>query len=222
MTTPARHDPIAAPLHEVGVWNAANIVTMARLLLVPAFGILLAQHAGHDDSWRYWAAGVFTVASASDRLDGELARRRNLITDFGKIADPIADKALMGTALVILSALRALPWWVTAVVLVRELGITLLRFWVIRRGVIAASRGGKVKTLLQSIAIGLYVLPLDGWLGTARWCVMVIALVLTVVTGGDYVLRAVRLRRTRPVTVTAEPASGMPGVKAPGEPRQDR
>lgn len=210
MSMPARPDPMAAPPHQVGVWNAANIVTMVRLLLVPAFGVLLAQDAGHHAAWRYWAAGVFAFASATDRLDGELARRRNLITDFGKIADPIADKALMGTALVILSALHALPWWVTVVVLVRELGITLLRFWVIRRGVIAASRGGKAKTLMQSIAIGLYVLPLDGWLGTARWYVMVVAVLLTVVTGGDYVLRAARLRRAPQVTAAAVATTAVP------------
>ena len=107
---------------------------------------------------------VFAVASVTDRLDGDLARRRSLVTDFGKIADPIADKALTGAALIGLSALDELPWWVTVVILVRELGITLLRFWVIRHGVIPASRGGKLKTLLQTVAIGLYVLPLPaGW-----------------------------------------------------------
>ena len=124
-----------------------------------------------------------------------MARSRNLVTDFGKIADPIADKALNGAALIALSALGQLPWWVTVVILAREIGVTLLRFWVIKRGVIPASKGGKLKTLLQSVALGLYILPLTGWLATARVYVLAAALVVTVVTGLDYVYRAVRLRR---------------------------
>ncbi|MDX6196854.1 MAG: CDP-diacylglycerol---glycerol-3-phosphate 3-phosphatidyltransferase, partial [Actinomycetota bacterium] len=113
-----------------------------------------------------------------------------------KLADPIADKALIGTALIGLSWLDQLPWWVTAIVVVREAGVTLLRFWVIRHGVIPASRGGKVKTLLQGVAIGLYVLPLSGWLGTVRAGVMTVAVAVTVVTGIDYVARALTLRQT--------------------------
>ena len=112
-------------------------------------------------------ASTFAVASVTDRIDGELARRRGLVTDFGKIADPIADKALIGAALVGLSLLDELPWWVTVVILVREIGITLLRFLVIRHGVMPASRGGKLKTLLQALAIGLLVLPLAAWLHDA-------------------------------------------------------
>ena len=136
---------------------------------------------------------IFGLASATDFLDGELARRRGLITDFGKIADPIADKALTGSALVVLSALGELPWWVTGVILFRELAVTGLRFWVISHGVIAASRGGKAKTLLQVIAIALYILP--GPFGVVRELVMAAALVVTVLTGADYAVRAVRLRR---------------------------
>ena len=137
---------------------------------------------------------AFALASVTDLLDGELARRRSLITDFGKIADPIADKALTGSALITLSYLGELAWWVTAVIVVRELAVTGLRFWVIRRGVIAASRGGKIKTMLQVIAISLYVLP---WhmcpaAGRSSWAA---AVVVTVVTGVDYTARAVRLRR---------------------------
>lgn len=137
---------------------------------------------------------VFGVASVTDFLDGELARRRGLITDFGKIADPIADKALTGSALVVLSWMGDLPWWVTGVILFRELAVTGLRFWVIHHGVIAASRGGKAKTVLQVIAIGLYILP--GPFGVVRQLVMAAALIVTVVTGADYVARAVRLRRS--------------------------
>jgi CDP-diacylglycerol---glycerol-3-phosphate 3-phosphatidyltransferase len=133
------------------------------------------------------------VASVTDFLDGELARRRNLITDFGKIADPIADKALTGSALVTLSALGELAWWVTIVILVRELAVTGLRFWVIRQGVIAASRGGKIKTVLQIVAISLYILPWD--LSPERWLFMGAAVIVTVATGIDYTVRAFRLRR---------------------------
>ncbi len=143
----------------VSVWNVANALTFVRLLLVPVFAVLLLHDAGRQDSWRVAATVVFAVASLTDRLDGELARRRGLITDVGKIVDPIADKALIGTALVGLSWLDQLSWWVTVVVLVREVGVTVLRFVVIRHGVMPASRGGKLKTLLQAIAIGLYLLP---------------------------------------------------------------
>jgi CDP-diacylglycerol--glycerol-3-phosphate 3-phosphatidyltransferase len=143
--------------------------------------------------WRIAAFAVFLIASVTDLLDGRIARQRGLITDFGKIADPIADKALTGAALVTLSAQGALAWWVTAVILAREVGVTGLRFWVIRHGVIAASRGGKIKTLLQVLAIALYVLP--GPPGIVRTVVMGLAVVVTVVTGADYIVRAVRLRR---------------------------
>jgi CDP-diacylglycerol---glycerol-3-phosphate 3-phosphatidyltransferase len=170
--------------------NIANMLTVLRLCLVPVFVLLLL--AG-GDGMRIAACVAFGVASATDFLDGELARRRGLITDFGKIADPIADKALTGSALVVLSYLGELPWWVTGVILFRELAVTGLRFWVISRGVIAASRGGKAKTLLQVIAIALYILP--GPFDIARQLVMAAALAVTVVTGVDYVVRAVRLRR---------------------------
>jgi CDP-diacylglycerol---glycerol-3-phosphate 3-phosphatidyltransferase len=131
----------------------------------------------------------------TDRFDGEIARKRGLITEFGKLADPIADKALVGAALIGLSLLHQLPWWVTVVILVREVGVTVLRFWVIRHGVIAASRGGKVKTLLQTVAIGLFVLPPYAWLRDIAWVVMIAAIVVAVLTGLDYVGRALRLRR---------------------------
>ena len=135
------------------------------------------------------------MAAFTDRIDGEIARRRHLVTEFGKLADPIADKALIGTALVGLSVLGRLPWWVTAVIVVREVGVTALRFWVIRHGVLAASRGGKAKTVLQAVAIGLFVLPLTGVSTVLADVVMAAAVVLTVVTGVDYISRALRLRR---------------------------
>ncbi|MGB8651337.1 MAG: CDP-diacylglycerol--glycerol-3-phosphate 3-phosphatidyltransferase [Mycobacteriales bacterium] len=178
------------------VWNIANALTVFRLLLVPLFVLALFAEGGHDHAWRWAAWAVFALASYTDRVDGQLARSRNLVTAFGKLADPIADKALMGAALIGLSLLGDLSWWITAVVLARELGVTLLRFWVIRHGVIPASRGGKLKTLLQGVAIGLYILPLTGWLATGRAVVMAVAVVVTVVTGVDYVARALTLRQT--------------------------
>src|SRR5947209_6267672 len=146
--------------------------------------------------WRVAACVVFCVASATDFVDGWVARNWDLVTSFGKVADPIADKALTGTALVLLSAYGRVSWWATVIILVREIGVTALRFWVINHGVIPASRGGKAKTLLQNVAIGLYILPLTGWAATVRWWLMAAALIITVVTGADYVARAVRLRRT--------------------------
>lgn len=184
--------------------NIANVLTGVRLLLVPVFVAALLAEDGTDPGWRLAAFGVFALASFTDSLDGDLARRRGLVTAFGTVADPIADKALTGSALVGLSALGLLPWWVTIVILGREVGVTALRLVVLRHGVIPASRGGKAKTFAQTIAIGLYVLPLTELLGAAgpvevvRWSVLGVALVLTVVTGVDYVLRAVRLRASSP------------------------
>ena len=180
----------------VSVWNVANGLTLLRLALVPLFLVALFHGDGDDAGWRVFAWFAFAVASVTDRVDGELARRRGLVTDFGKIADPIADKTLIGAALVGLSLLDELAWWVTVVVLAREVGITLLRFFVIRHGVLPASRGGKVKTLLQAVGIGLLVLPLGGVLHDLALLIMYAAVVVTVVTGADYVARAVRLRRT--------------------------
>jgi CDP-diacylglycerol--glycerol-3-phosphate 3-phosphatidyltransferase len=210
-------DPAAMPAAPgVSVWNVANALTFVRLLLVPVFAVLLLHDGGQHDAWRVAATVVFGVASLTDRLDGELARRRGLITDLGKIVDPIADKALIGTALVGLSWLDQLSWWVTIVVLVREIGITVLRFVVIRHGVLPASRGGKLKTLLQAIAIGLYLLPLHGAGQLLSQVVMAAAVVVTVVTGVDYVARAMTLRRTsdRAVRKRAERAARAESAEA--------
>lgn len=185
-------------VRQAGLWNVANILTMVRLLLVPGFVLLMVAAGGHDPAWRSFAWAAFTIAMITDLFDGELARRYNLVTDFGKIADPIADKAIMGAALICLSALSDLPWWVTGVILLREVGITLMRFWVIRHAVIPASRGGKLKTLAQGVAVGMYILALTGPLATLRWWVMALAVVLTVGTGADYVRQAMVLRRRSP------------------------
>jgi CDP-diacylglycerol---glycerol-3-phosphate 3-phosphatidyltransferase len=193
---PAGGDPIATPaVPQAGLVNIANVLTVVRLLLVPFFLWLLFTDGTW---WRIAALVVFGVASFTDRVDGQLARSRNLVTDFGKIADPIADKALTGSALVGLSLLGDLWWWVTVVILVREIGVTGLRFFVIRHGIIPASRGGKAKTLVQNLAIGLYLLPLTGAAASVRFWLLGVAVVVTLVTGVDYVARAMHLRRTSP------------------------
>jgi CDP-diacylglycerol--glycerol-3-phosphate 3-phosphatidyltransferase len=191
------HDPLLdPPSPRAPTLNVANALTVLRALLVPLFAVLLMHGDGEDAGWRVAAWGAFAIASFTDHVDGQLARRHNLVTPFGQIADPIADKALTGAALIGLSLLAELPWWVTIVVLVREVGVTALRFWVIRHGVIPASRGGKLKTLLQGLAIGCYVLPLTGMLASGRALLMTAAVTVTVVTGVDYVTRALTLRRT--------------------------
>lgn len=192
---PPMPDPASAPSSGVSNWNIANALTMFRIVLVPVFGWLLLTHGGHDTGFRIGAVVVFAVASITDRIDGDLARSRGLVTDFGKMMDPIADKALMGMALVGLAMIGRLPWWVTGIILLREIGITLLRLSVIRHGVLPASRGGKLKTFLQAIAIGLFLLPIGGWFDIVAWIVMLAALAVTVATGVDYVFRAIKLRQ---------------------------
>ena len=196
-----------------GLVNLANVLTVARLVLVP---VVVACLLAGGTAWRVAAFVAFGTASVTDLLDGRIARSRGLITDFGKIADPIADKALTGAALVTLSYLGWLPWWVTIVILAREVAVTGLRFWVIRYGVIAASRGGKLKTLLQVLAISLYMLPgVPQWL---RAVVMAAAVVVTLVTGADYAIRAARLRRRPSPTRSARPLDAPPRRRRRGRP----
>ncbi|HYN94908.1 MAG TPA: CDP-diacylglycerol--glycerol-3-phosphate 3-phosphatidyltransferase [Pilimelia sp.] len=182
---------VGVPLH-----NAANLLTALRLGLVPVFVVAVAMSGMTSPGWRVAACLTFGVASATDFVDGWIARRFALVTAFGKVADPIADKALTGTALVLLSWYDVLPWWVTVLILARELGVTLLRFWALRYGVMAASRGGKAKTALQILAIAWYLWPApDPVAAVAPW-IMGAAVAVTVATGLDYALRAIRLRRT--------------------------
>jgi CDP-diacylglycerol--glycerol-3-phosphate 3-phosphatidyltransferase len=180
----------------VSSWNVPNALTVGRLMLVPVFLVVAWVGFERDDeAWQAWAALVFLVAAVTDLIDGEWARRTGQVTSFGKIVDPIADKALTGSALVLLSWFELLPWWVTGVIIAREVAVTVLRFWVIRHAVIAASRGGKLKTALQILAITLYLLPLaSGALAVAEW-VMGAAVIVTLVTGVDYAFRAVALRK---------------------------
>lgn len=173
----------------IPVLNYANILTLIRLLLVPVFAWVVFVDPMTTFSW-WIAVGIFSTAVFTDFLDGVIARKFNLITDFGKIADPIADKALIGTALVALSAQSMIPWWVTGVIILREVFVTLLRIRVLRHGVIPASRGGKVKTFSQSFAIFFYLLPVDGFINNIAGPMMILAVALTIATGIDYVVQA--------------------------------
>ncbi len=186
-------------------WNVPNALTTLRIVMVPFFAWALLQDGGDSVMWRWVAVLLFVLAMITDKIDGDLARKHDLVTNFGKIADPIADKALTGMAFVGLSLIGELWWWVTIVVLVREWGITGLRFWVIRYGVMAAGRGGKLKTVLQSGALTMLLMPLrlleGGWEtpGLVAWwfavALTVAAVGLTVVTGLDYVVKALAVRR---------------------------
>jgi CDP-diacylglycerol--glycerol-3-phosphate 3-phosphatidyltransferase len=180
--------------------NVANIVTVIRILLAPVFILLLAFDAGQFGWLRYAALVLFILAISTDGVDGYLARRRNLVTDVGIILDPIADKILTGSALVVLSAMGELWWWVTIVILVREFGVTLMRFVVLRDRVIPASRGGKLKTVFQAVAIALFLLApwrlVGDWAFWAVAGIMAVAVVLTIITGIDYLWQAWRKNRT--------------------------
>jgi len=189
MTYPPTPDHIGDPNNAVPVLNIPNVLTVARLFMVPVFGYL-ALAIEQTDSVQWMSAAVFLIAALTDLIDGVWARRYGLVTNFGKIADPIADKALIGTALVALSIQGDIAWWVTGIIIFREVAITVLRFWVIKHGVIPASRGGKVKTVSQIVAIVAFLIPLGGWVDTVAQMSLGVALALTVTTGVDYVLKA--------------------------------
>ena len=168
-------------------WNIPNVLTSLRILFIPVFAWLVI--AGHD----WWALGLFVALMITDKLDGDIARARGLVTDFGKIADPIADKALMTAAFVSLNITGVLPVWVTVVILIREFGITIWRMVMLRQGnVVPASKGGKLKTVLQTLAVTLYLFPLPSWMDLPTWIIMLLALAVTVVTGVQYLLDAYR------------------------------
>ena len=196
----------ATPERRTSNWNVPNALTTLRIVMVPFFGWALLTQDGHSAGWRWVAYALFAIAMITDKIDGDLARKHDIVTDFGKIADPIADKALTGMAFVGLSIIDELWWWVTIVVLVREWGITLMRFWLIRRGVVMpAGKGGKLKTLVQTFALGLLIMPTrlfpDPWdvLGDVLlWLglgLMGVAVALTVWTGIDYVVETRRAMR---------------------------
>jgi CDP-diacylglycerol--glycerol-3-phosphate 3-phosphatidyltransferase len=187
--------PSPHPAPETTPWNVPNALTAFRIVLVPLFAWMLLTHPD-EAGWRVTTAVIFAVAILTDFVDGHIARKHNLVTKFGKLADPIADKALTGMAFIGLSIIGELWWWVTVTILVREWGITVMRFVMLRYGVMAAGRGGKLKTVLQAAAVLLYLLPLPGWAVPVAVGVMALAFAVTVVTGVDYVREAVQLRRT--------------------------
>ena len=171
-------------------WNLPNILTSLRILFIPVFAWLVLT-----ERW-WWAFGVFVALMITDKLDGDIARSRGLVTDFGKIADPIADKALMITALVTLNIAGPLPIWITVAIIVRELGITFWRMGMLRNGkVVPASRGGKLKTVLQTVGVAMYLSPLPGWMDLPTLVVMLIAVVVTVVTGVQYLVDGAKANR---------------------------
>ena len=182
------------PDGEVPLLNIANVLTMLRIVLVPVFLVVFFVADAQDVWWRIGAFVVFAVAMGTDYVDGHLARSRGLVTDFGKIADPIADKALMAAAMIALSSVHELFWWVTVVILVREVGITLWRLFGVDH-VVAASPGGKLKTVTQSVGVGMLILPLPHGVWPVEWLVMGVAVVLTVYTGVDYLVKARRAAR---------------------------
>ncbi len=177
-------------------WNLPNLLTGLRMVLVPVFAWVLLVYP-QDEVMRWVATAIFLVAIATDAIDGKIARKYNLVTTFGKLWDPIADKALTGMAFVGLSILAELPWWITIVILVREWGITVLRWGILKYGVMAANSGGKLKTLTQSVALtmflpGLQFMPV--WWDWIAWAFMIAGLALTVWTGVIYLIEAQKLR----------------------------
>lgn len=201
--------PNEPPRHAAGEgkpsnWNVPNVLTVIRIILVPVMVVLLFAYPP-GDGLRWAATIVFAVAMTTDFIDGNIARRYNLVTDFGKLWDPIADKALTGAAFVSLSILQLpdgqseLPWVITIIILVREWGITWVRDRLKKQGVIMpANKGGKAKTVTQAFALLLFLLylpNLPGFLAVIAWVLMFAALILTVVTGFDYLRQAYQIRK---------------------------
>ena len=172
--------------------NLPNALTIFRILALPFCAYALFKNGGEDDSWRIIAFTLFFIVGLSDILDGKIARSRNQITEFGKLLDPIADKAMLATACIGASLLGMLSWWVTAIFLIREVAVTILRFAVIKNGVIPASKGAKLKTFFQSFGVGFYILPLPSYLNIPRDLFMAVAIYLTITTGVDYFRKVLR------------------------------
>ena len=193
-------------------WSVPNVLTGIVMLLVPVCAWMLLTHP-HEMDWRIWTTVVFCIAIATDFVDGRVARKYNLVTNFGKLWDPIADKALTGMAFIGLSILGELWWWVTIIILVREWGITILRWGIMKYGVMAANRGGKLKTFIQSLALILYLLWLPHLPEPIRYlayALMAAAFILTVVTGLDYLREASRMRTEALARWDAEGHQGRP------------
>lgn len=174
--------------------NLPNSLTVARILALPFCAWALFKNGGNDPDWQIISWLMFFVVGMTDVLDGRIARKRNQISAFGTLLDPIADKAFIATALIGLSLLDKMPWWVTIVILTREIGITLLRFAVIKKGIIAASKGGKIKSLIQNFSVGLYILPLPEYLFVPRDVLLGVAIILTITSGAEYLRNVIRAR----------------------------
>lgn len=174
--------------------NLPNFLTVARILALPFCAWALFKNGGNDPDWQIIAWLMFFVVGMTDVLDGRIARSRNQISAFGTLLDPIADKAFIATALIGLSMLEKMPWWVTIVILAREVGITILRFAVIKRGIIAASRGGKIKSLLQNFSVGFYILPLPEYLYLPRDILLGVAILLTITSGYQYLRDVIKAK----------------------------
>ena len=187
---------VASGTSQVSNGNIANIITVVRILLAPLFVWLVLLDDGEHGIWRFIAAALFIAAIATDGLDGALARKRNLVTNSGIILDPIADKILIGGALIALALVAELPWWVVIVILAREIGITLFRLMALADRVIPASRGGKLKTVLQAVTLSSWLVPtwllLGSWVFTLNWVLMAAVIVVTVATGLDYLVKGLR------------------------------
>ena len=172
--------------------NLPNTLTIFRILALPFCAYALFKNGGEDDSWRIIAFTLFFIVGLSDILDGKIARSRNQITEFGKLLDPIADKAMLATASISASLLGMLSWWVTAIFLIREIAVTILRFAVIKKGVIPASKGAKLKTFFQNFSVGFYILPLPSYFNLPRDLFTAVAIYLTITTGVDYFRKVLR------------------------------
>ena len=192
----------------VSNWNVPNILTTLRIVMVPFFGFALLQDGGDSITWRLVAFGLFVVAMITDKVDGDIARKYNLITNFGKIADPIADKAITGMAFIGLSVTGDIWWAVTIVVLIREWSVTLLRLSIMKNVVIAAANSGKLKTVLQTVALAGLCLPLrqvDGALDVpgdvlfyASQVVLAAAVAMTIWSGYEFFRDAYRQKHVVP------------------------
>jgi len=172
--------------------NLPNSLTILRVLATPIGAYALFKNGGDDTTWRIIAWTIFFAIGLTDIADGKIARARKQITSFGTFLDPVADKLAIGTAMVGLSMQGKLWWWVTILILFREISITILRVLVIRGGVIPASKGGKLKTMFQGFGVGFYILPLPNWLHIPRDGFMAVAIFLTVATGFDYFYKALK------------------------------
>ena len=200
--------------------NLPNVLTSLRIVLVPFFAVALLIDDGDSIAWRLVAWAIFGVAMLTDKIDGDIARKRGLITDFGKIADPIADKAMTGMAFIGLAILYDNPWWwaMTVVVLIREWSVTLLRLSVLKKTVIAADRLGKWKTTFQAVGLSGLVLPLmdpdlPDWLQTpaeilwwAAFVLVLVAVALTIISGVQFFLGVWRQRHTLRGEVRSDPS----------------